>query len=72
MVDSLKGCGLVLIPKRPGLREYLPVTARHFGDLNDPESDVAKIITSTPTFRLREDLGTEPNVYYIPPEGLAL
>jgi Fe-S-cluster-containing dehydrogenase component len=49
-----------------------PVNARHFGDLNDPESIVAKIIADTPTFRLREDLGTEASVYYIPPEGLAI
>lgn len=56
----------------PACVNICPVTARYFGDLNDSESIVAKIINSTPTFRLREDLGTEPNVYYIPPEGLAL
>lgn len=47
-----------------------PVNARFFGNLNDPESPVSRIIHSRPTIRLREDLGTEPNVYYIPPEGL--
>lgn len=56
----------------PACVNICPVTARIFGNLNDPESEVSKIIASTPTFRLREDLGTEPNVYYIPPEGLAL
>ncbi len=49
-----------------------PVNARHFGDLNDPESSVAQIIAQTATFRLREDLGTEASVFYIPPEGLAI
>lgn len=47
-----------------------PVKARYFGNLNDPESEVARIIGSRPTLRLREDLGTDPSVYYIPPEGL--
>jgi Fe-S-cluster-containing dehydrogenase component len=47
-----------------------PVNARFFGNLNDPESPVSRIIKTQPTLRLREDLGTEPNVYYIPPEGL--
>ncbi len=56
----------------PACVNICPVTARHFGNLNDPDSNVAKIIATIPTFRLREDLGTEPNVYYIPPEGLVL
>ncbi len=56
----------------PACVNICPVTARHFGDLNDPNSNVSKIIATTPTFRLREDLGTDPNVYYIPPEGLTL
>jgi Fe-S-cluster-containing dehydrogenase component len=56
----------------PACVNICPVIARHFGDLNDPNSAVSQIIAHTPTFRLREDLGTEPHVYYIPPEGLSL
>jgi len=48
------------------------VEARTFGDLNDPESPVSRLILTRPTLRLREELGTEANVYYIPPEGMAL
>lgn len=43
-----------------------PTGARMFGDLNNPESNVSKALRSRPTFRLRESLGTEPRVYYIP------
>ncbi len=43
-----------------------PVGARKFGDLNDPESEVSKLLASQPSYRLREDLGTGPRVYYLP------
>jgi tetrathionate reductase subunit B len=39
--------------------------ALHVGDLNDPESNVSRLIAENSTQRLREDLGTEPKVYYI-------
>jgi [DsrC]-trisulfide reductase subunit O len=35
------------------------------GNLNDPESDVSKLIAEGPVKRLRPDLGTEPKVYYL-------
>lgn len=54
----------------PACVNICPVTARHFGNINDPESEVSKLIATYPVLRLREDLGTEPSVYYIPPEGL--
>src|SRR5512143_444369 len=43
-----------------------PVGARVFGDLNDPHSAVSKALRENPSYRLREDLGTGPRVYYIP------
>ena len=39
--------------------------ARHFGDLNDPDSTVSKLVRSGRAFRFHEDLGTEPKVYYL-------
>lgn len=43
-----------------------PVKARVFGDLNDPESNVSQLLAQHPAYRLREDLGTAPHVYYLP------
>jgi Fe-S-cluster-containing dehydrogenase component len=43
-----------------------PVGARAFGDLNDPESPVSQLLADHPYYRLREDLGTNPRVYYLP------
>ncbi len=43
-----------------------PVKARTFGDLNDPESTVSKLLANQPSYRLREDLGTMAHVYYLP------
>jgi len=42
-----------------------PTSARIFGDLNDPESEVSKIVHSQHTVRLRDELGTAPRVYYV-------
>ncbi len=72
-----RGLPLGLVPgidraATPACVNVCPVGARIFGDLNDPESPVSRAIATNPVFRLREDLGTEPNVYYIPPEGMAL
>jgi Fe-S-cluster-containing dehydrogenase component len=42
-----------------------PVGARLFGDINDPESNVSKVLKGRTSYRLREDLGTSPRVYYL-------
>jgi tetrathionate reductase subunit B len=35
------------------------------GDLNNPKSEVSQIVAKNPVKRIREDLGTEPKVYYV-------
>lgn len=48
-----------------------PVGARTFGNLKDPNSSLSQVLAKNSAIRLREELGTEPSVYYIPPkEGL--
>lgn len=45
--------------------EVCPVQARHFGDLNDPDSNVSRLLRTRRVFRLKEELGTEPRIWYV-------
>ena len=55
----------------PACVNICPVGARIFGDHRNPNSRVSQVLAANTTIRLREELGTEPSVYYIPPkEGL--
>jgi molybdopterin-containing oxidoreductase family iron-sulfur binding subunit len=44
-----------------------PVQARIFGDLNDPESRVNRLIREREGEVLLEEVGTQPSVTYLPP-----
>jgi len=39
--------------------------ARYFGDLDDPNSLVSKLSHSPRAYRMFEELGTQPKVYYL-------
>lgn len=39
--------------------------ARYFGDLGDPDSLVSRLAADPRSFRLKEELGTSPRVYYL-------
>jgi molybdopterin-containing oxidoreductase family iron-sulfur binding subunit len=39
--------------------------AIHFGDFNDPEAEVSRLLRERQAIRLKEELGTNPNVYYL-------
>jgi len=53
----------------PACNQACATGARYFGDLDDPDSEVAQLARSPRAFRLLEDLGTEPNCIYLK-EGL--
>ncbi|HDH27834.1 MAG TPA: 4Fe-4S dicluster domain-containing protein [Euryarchaeota archaeon] len=39
--------------------------ARYFGDMNDPNSEISRLLAENETEVLREGFGTKPNTYYI-------
>jgi Fe-S-cluster-containing dehydrogenase component len=49
----------------PACNQACPPGARYFGDLDDPTSEVSRLARSPRAFRLLEDLGTEPHVFYL-------
>ena len=51
--------------KLPRCVEVCPVEARHFGDLNDPNSEVSQILKQNMSFRLLEEINTQPSIRYI-------
>ncbi|MHC4563094.1 MAG: 4Fe-4S dicluster domain-containing protein [Planctomycetota bacterium] len=55
----------VVAGKLPFCVESCPANARIFGDLNDPNSAVSKLLNRYRPWRLKEHLGTEPKVFYI-------
>ena len=49
----------------PACAEVCPTGTRKFGDLNDPEGEVRKIIERERVYVLKQDLGTIPKFYYV-------
>ena len=49
----------------PACTQACPAKTRTFGDLDDPDSEVSKLLHSRRNYQLRADLGTEPQVYYL-------
>ena len=45
--------------------DLCPAVARYFGDLDDPESEISKVLQQREYDQLLTDQGTGPNVYFL-------
>ncbi len=59
-------CERVEAGENPACVDVCPVSARIFGDADDPESETAKIIEEKRVLRLKKEIETSPSVYYLP------
>lgn len=50
---------------QPACVEVCPSQARIFGDQDDPKSQIAQVLRTQKSFRLKEEAGTRPNVHYV-------
>ncbi|SMB98051.1 prokaryotic molybdopterin-containing oxidoreductase family, iron-sulfur binding subunit [Thermanaeromonas toyohensis ToBE] len=53
--------------EKPICVQACPARARFFGDLEDSSSEVNQVLRQRQAFRLKEELGTRPKVFYLPP-----
>ena len=60
-----EGRGLPDGELQPACVQACPTDTLVFGDLNDPNSRVSRLAKDSRHYRLRESLGTEPNVIYL-------
>ena len=68
-VDRIYNDNIPEIDRVPACVKTCPTSARHFGDLGDPDSDVSKLVAKRNGFDLLPEQETKPVNKYLPPQS---
>lgn len=66
-IDKIYNENLDEVDRVPACVATCPTSARHFGDLGDPDSDVSQLVRDRGGFELMPELGFRPVNRYLPP-----
>ena len=66
-IDKIYNETLEEVDRVPACVSACPVSARHFGDLGDAESDVSKLVKEREGYDLMPEMGYRPVNKYLPP-----
>jgi Fe-S-cluster-containing dehydrogenase component len=66
-IDRIYNENMAEEDRLPACVMVCPVSARHFGDLGDPDSDVSQMVASRGGADLLPELGYRPVNKYLPP-----
>jgi polysulfide reductase chain B len=50
----------------PACVTVCPTNALVFGDINDPTSEISKVLAKRPTYQQKAHLGTKPKMFIVP------
>ncbi len=68
-IDRIYNDNIAEEERLPACVRTCPVSARHFGDLGDPESDVSQLVAARGGMDLMPEMGYEPTNKYLPPRS---
>lgn len=66
VIDKCTFCNhRIAVGKQPACVDTCPTKVRVFGDLNDPESEVSRLLARHHYFVLKPKSGTQPSLFYL-------
>ena len=68
-VDRIYNDNIPEVDRVPACVKTCPTSARHFGDLGNPDSDVSKLVAKRNGFDLLPEQETKPVNKYLPPQS---
>ena len=68
-VDRIYNETIPLAERQPACVNACPTSARHFGDFNDPDSDVSRLVAERRGYDLMPEMGCHPTNKYLPPRA---